>query len=155
MKKFLLTTFMVVLMTSSSFASDEKKDNVAGIQDTNAAVKYFEDELSFTAGPGSVKAVVEGRQSGVIIDLRKKEHFEKGHIQGAINLPFDEWDGFEGTQTDFPGLQTDKMNYLYCYELLCNLSQKAAKKFASLGYPVKEVKGGFKSWQEHDYPIEK
>lgn len=63
---------------------------------------------------------------GVIIDLRKKEDFDRGHIPGAINMPFDKFDGFEGEQIEFPGLSKTKINYLYCYELLCNLSQKAA-----------------------------
>ncbi len=125
------------------------------IQDTAMAFKYFEEELNFTAVPGSVKKVTEGKMDGVIIDLRKKEHFDKGHIPGAINLPFDQYDGFEGQHSEFPGLSKDKINYVYCYELLCNLSLKAAKQFAALGYPVKEVKGGFTAWEEHGYPIEK
>lgn len=125
------------------------------IQDTQAAFRYFSDELNFTVGPGTVKMVTEGQLDGVIIDLRKKEHFDQGHIPYAVNLPFNEYEGFEGEQKDFPGLSKNKINYVYCYELLCNLSQKAARKFASLGYPVKEIKGGFKSYKERGYPIEK
>jgi rhodanese-related sulfurtransferase len=37
----------------------------------------------------------------------------------------------------------------------CNFSYKAAEKFSRLGYPVKVVKGGFKAWEEHRYPVEK
>ncbi len=37
---------------------------------------------------------------------------------------------------------------------LCFLSQKAAQKLATFGYPVKEVNGGFKAWKDHAYPIE-
>jgi len=150
--RFLQISLLVTSLISPAYAasSDQQK-----IQDTQAAVKYFEDELNFTTNPGSVKKVSEGKVEGVIIDLRKKEHFDKGHIPGAVNIPFDKYDGFEGKQTEFPGLSKNKINYLYCYELLCDLSQKAAKKFASQGYPVKEVKGGFKAWEEHNYPIEK
>ena len=101
------------------------------IQDTARAVRYFEEELSFTANPGSVKKVTEGKLEGVIVDLRRKEHFDRGHIPGAINLPFDQYNGFDGQQVSFPGLSKDKINYVYCYELLCNLSQKAAREFAA------------------------
>lgn len=139
-----------VIFSASAESNDQQK-----IQDTQAAVKYFENELNFTANPGSVKKVSEGKVDGVIIDLRKKEDFDKGHIPGAINIPFDKYDGFEGSQTEFPGLSKTRFNYVYCYELLCNLSQKAAKKFASLGYPVKDIKGGFKAWEEHNYSVEK
>jgi len=145
-------SLVVLSFVSSAHAGSNDQTQ---IQDTQAAVKYFEDKLNFTAVPGTVKKVSEGKVEGVIIDLRKKEHFDTGHIPGAINIPFDKFDGFEGAQTEFPGLSKDKINYLYCYELLCNLSQKAAKKFAALGYPVKEVEGGFKAWEEHDYPVEK
>ncbi|NRB11091.1 MAG: rhodanese-like domain-containing protein [Rickettsiaceae bacterium] len=157
MKKYFFTMLLVLFFTMQSEAIESNNK----IQDTNAAMKFFEDQLNFTAGPGSVKKVVQGKAEGVIIDLRKREHFAQGHIPGAINLPFDEWEGFEGQHTKFPGLSKDKINYVYCYELLCNLSQKAAKKFASLKYPVKEMKGGFETWKKHNkehpnnYPIEK
>ena len=149
--------FIKILLVATSFAtsahaasSDQQK-----IQDTKAAARYFEDELNFNANPATAKKVSEGKIQGVLIDLRRKEDFDKGHIPGAVNIPFDKYDGFDGSQTEFLGLSKTKMNYLYCYELLCNLAQKAAKKFASLGYPVKEIKGGFDAWKERDYPIEK
>ena len=151
MKKHLLTILIVLSFSNSVFALE----NSGKIQDTEAAFKYFQDELNFTVDPGTAKKVSEGKLDGIIIDLRKKEHFNKDHIPGAINLPFDKYDGFEGDQKDFPGLSKDKINYVYCYELLCNLSQKAAKKFASLGYPVKEIRGGLKYYKKHLYPIEK
>ena len=124
------------------------------IQDTAAAVKYFENEMRFTTNPGGVKAGIK-ENNVVIVDVRREADFKAGHIPGAINLPFDKWDRFQGDQKEFPGLSRDKYNYVYCYELLCNLGQKAAKKFASLGYPAKEVKDGFQSWNDHKYPIEK
>ena len=158
MRNILLKLTLLVSAINASLAVENTKkvtESNQKVQDTEAAFKYFSDELSFTAGPGTAKKVSEGKLDGVIIDLRREEHFDKGHIPGAINLPFNKYDGFEGNQTDFPGLSKDKINYVYCYELLCNLSQKAAKKFASLGYPVKEIKGGLKSYEEHLYPIEK
>ena len=145
-------SLVVISLISSAYAAS---DTQMRIQDTQSAAKYFEDKLNYTANPVSVKKVSEGKAEGVIIDPRKKEHFDKGHIPGAINIPFDKFDGFEGQQTEFPGLSKNKMNYLYCYELLCNLSQKAAKKFADFGYPVKEVEGGFKAWEDHNYPVDK
>ena len=122
----MLTILILLSFSNSVFAVE----NSGKIQDTEAAFKYFQDELNFTVDPGTAKKVSEGKLDGVIIDLRKKEHFNKGHIPGAINLPFDKYDGFEGDQKgqkDFPGLSKDKINYVYCYELLCNLSQKQQK----------------------------
>lgn len=148
-----LQIFLLVL--GSIFTVYAVPDDHKKIQDTQAAAKYFEDKLNYTANSMSLKKVSDGKVEGVIVDLRRKENFEQGHIPGAINIPFDKFNDFEGQQTEFSGLSKNKINYLYCYEHLCNLSQKAAKKFASLGYPVKEVEGGFKAWEEHNYPVEK
>ncbi len=152
-KKYLtyLLAITITLIATSTFADNK---TVTQVQDTKAAVKYFEDEMNFTINPGGVKSAVLEKHDVVIVDLRREEHFNAGHIPGAINIPFDKWDKFEGDQKEFPGLVEGKFHYVYCYELLCNLSQKAAKKFATLGYPVKEMKGGFKAWKNHHYPIE-
>ena len=130
---------------------------INSLQDTHRAAQYFMDELNYTTNVVEVKSVIEGKKekSAVIVDTRAAKDFAEGHIPGAINLPYTDYASFEGSEKEFPGLKKDQLNYVYCYELLCNLSQKACKKFASLGYPVKDIKGGFKSWKEHDYPIEK
>ena len=143
----------VALSACSQYSNKDALFN--SIQDTDAAVKYFNDEMNFTTNPGGVKSAIGRQEKITIVDVRKESAFKDGHIPGAVNIPFDKWQTFEGSQTEFPSLRKDGFNYVYCYELLCNLSQKAAKKFASLGYPVKEVKGGFQSWKDHNYTVEK
>ncbi len=126
------------------------------IQDTERASNYFENELNFTVYPVNLHGVIANKnQRFTIIDVRKVADYNAGHIPGAINLPCDQWDYFEGKQLEFPGLIRNGFNYVYCYALLCDLSLKAAKKFASLGYPVKEIKGGAQSWKKHGYTFEK
>ncbi len=96
-----------------------------------------------------------GKQRITIVDVRSADEYAKGHIPGAINIPYEKHESFEGSETEFPELRKDGYNYVYCYQLLCNLGQKAAKKFASLGYPVKEIVGGFEEWKAGKHPIEK
>ena len=50
------------------------------------ASKYFKNELDFTAMPGTVKNA--NPKTCVIIDVRKKEEYDKKHIPNALNLPF-------------------------------------------------------------------
>lgn len=148
-----LTTLAVspVIAHAASTVDTQNK-----IQDSAKAVQYFEDLLNFETNPSGAKSVVDGKVKNVtIVDVRAAKDYAAGHIPGAINLPFDQYSKFEGNETEFPGLRKDGFNYIYCYELLCNLGQKAAKKFASVGYPVKEIAGGFESWKDHNYPIEK
>ncbi len=119
------------------------------------AEQYFENKLSFNINPDGLKEAIDSKQQKiVIIDVRSGKAFRDGHIPGAINIPFNEYNFFEGDKKKFFGLIKDDFNYVYCYSLLCMLGQKACKKFASLGYAVKEVKGGFKSWQDYGYDIE-
>ena len=126
------------------------------LQDTQKAVEYFTQEMDFKTNPHGVKAVLDGKVKNVtIVDVRSKADYAKGHIPGAINIPWEDHESFEGSEKEFPVLKKDGYAYIYCYELLCNLGQKAAKKFASLGYPVKEIVGGFEEWKAGGNPIEK
>jgi rhodanese-related sulfurtransferase len=147
-------TFLAVplLITSSSvcFAASDQPS-----QDSAKAVTFFQNELAFKTNPYGTKRIIDEKAKNVtIVDVRTAKDFKKGHIPGAINIPYDQYNGFEGDEKAFPELRKDGMNYIYCYAHLCNLSQKAALKFARLGYPVKEIVGGFEEWKNHQYPIE-
>jgi rhodanese-related sulfurtransferase len=158
LSRFVLAGYISLFTVSTGFCenTDKESDNPKKLQDSAKAVEYFQNELNFATNPHGVKQVVDGEVKNVrIIDVRDAKTFAKGHIPGAINVPYEKYDSFDGPETEFPGLQKDGFNYVYCYEHLCNLAQKAAKKFASLGYPVKEMVGGFEEWKEHQYPIEK
>jgi len=128
----------------------------APLQDFKAAVAYFTSELEFTTNVHGMKSVVDGKRPRVtLVDVRSKADFNAGHVPGAINIPYEAHQKFEGTEKEFKELRKDGYNYVYCYEHHCNLAQRAARKFASLGYPVKEVIGGYKEWVARGYPIEK
>jgi rhodanese-related sulfurtransferase len=142
-----------LLLTTSSTVHCTPAES---LQNSQQAVEFFTHELEFKTNPHGAKAVVDGKVKNVtIVDLRTANDFAKGHIPGAINVPWDQHKSFDGDETSFPELRKDGYNYVYCYELLCNLGQKAAKKFASLGYPVKEMVGGFDEWEKKGHPIER
>jgi rhodanese-related sulfurtransferase len=42
----------------------------------------------------------------------------------------------------------------YCWGPGCNGATKAALEFAKLGYPVKEMIGGFEYWAREGLPVE-
>lgn len=148
---------VAMIPITSAQCQTETMDNTHQmmVQDTAKAAQFFENELNFKTNPHGVKAVLDGKIKNVtIVDLRTAKDFAEGHIPGAVNIPFDEHKGFDGNETSFEKLRKDGYNYVYCYQLLCNLGQKAAKKFASLGYPVKEIVGGYQSWKQANLPIE-
>jgi len=115
--------------------------------DTNKAVDFFRAKLEFTTGPVELQSLIEAEENIIIIDVRAAEDFATGHIPGAVNLPKDRWDTFDG-------LQHDKVNIVYCYSQVCHLAAEAALQFAEEGYCVMELEGGFDEWKRHELPIE-
>jgi rhodanese-related sulfurtransferase len=113
-----------------------------------AAREYFEDKLAFTTGPVELDRWIKtGEDNLVVVDVRAAEDFAKGHIPGAINVPKEKWDRPQG-------LGNDKTNVVYCYTQQCHLAANACVRFASLGYPVMELEGGFEAWKDSQLDIE-
>ena len=115
--------------------------------DPEKARRYFADKMAFTTGPIEVASNLKQGTALVIIDVREAEDYRKGHVPGALNLPYDKWSSREG-------LRKDVLNVIYCYSPVCHLAAMAAVEFAGEGYPVMEMDGGFETWKEKDLEIE-
>ena len=109
--------------------------------------EYFEAKMAFTTGPVELERMMKQGQVNVV-DVRAAEDYAEGHIPGAVNLPKDKWEALGG-------VRKDKTNVNYCYSQVCHLAAAAALEFASKGYPVMELEGGFRTWKEHEMDIEK
>lgn len=119
----------------------------ATLPDIERAREYFDDKMAFTTGP--VELDRDRREGGcVIVDVRAAQDYAKGHIPGAVSLPQETWDRPAG-------LERGRVNVLYCYSQVCHLAAKAAARFAAAGYPVKELEGGFKGWEQHQLEVER
>src|SRR5579859_7409614 len=116
-------------------------------QDPQRARAYFENKVAFTTGPIELSRQLENRTLN-IVDVREAEDYEKGHIPGAVNLPKASWENAARS------LSKDKTNVVYCYSQQCHLAANACVAFASKGFPVMELEGGFEAWQEHDFETE-
>lgn len=79
------------------------------------------------------------REQTVIVDVGKRIRFEKRHINGAVNIPYDEM--IEGKYN----LPHDKIIILYCDR--GGTSMMAAKYLITHGYEVKNVVGGLRSYR--------
>jgi rhodanese-related sulfurtransferase len=115
--------------------------------DPQKAREYFANKMAFTTGPVELARNLKNGNNIVVIDLREAEDYRKGHIPGALNLPAEKWSTTEG-------LRKESLNVLYCYTHVCHLAATAAVEFASRGYPVMEMDGGFEAWKENDLEIE-
>jgi rhodanese-related sulfurtransferase len=86
----------------------------------------------------------------VVIDARSPEAFAAGHVPGAVNLPHASIDEASAAAAVPEGA----VAVTYCAGPHCNASTQAALRFARLGYPVKEMLGGWDFWCRDGYPVE-
>ncbi len=118
------------------------------ITDPAEAKEYFAAKMAFTTGPVELERMMQQGEAINIVDVRAVEDYAAGHIPGAINLPKNQWQTLQG-------LRKDKINVVYCYSQVCHLAAAAALEFAGKGYPVMELEGGWKTWKDGEFDIEK
>ncbi|MFI5712977.1 rhodanese-like domain-containing protein [Kribbella sp. NPDC051620] len=114
------------------------------------AVEYFAGKLRFETDPSDVAADIGAGVTGwVLVDSRSQESWDQGHVPGAIHLPTREI-AARAADVVPPGIPV----VTYCWGPACNGGTKAALEFAKLGYPVKEMIGGFEYWTREGLPVQ-
>lgn len=117
-------------------------------RDAVKAIEFFEQKLEFEIGPIGLKFALEAKEPLQIIDLRTPELYAKSHVPGAINIAIEDLDKY------LPKLNKDVVTVVYCYNITCHLSAKAALHLAKKGYRVKELIGGFNDYAAANLPTE-
>ncbi len=117
--------------------------------DHSAAIQHFAAKLAFETDVSDVHAALESGDAGfVLIDSRGDAAWAQGHIAGALHLPTREIAvrAVEQVPAGTPVVT-------YCWGPGCNGATRAALEFARLGYPVKEMLGGYEYWVREGLPI--
>lgn len=110
-------------------------------RDTQIAEDFFAEKLAFTLGPVELKKMLEDKKVK-LIDVRRKEDYDEGHIPEAKSMPKEE---LKGRLTE---LSNEDIYVIYCYNQQCHLGAAAALVLAKNGYPVMELDGGFEVWSK-------
>lgn len=85
------------------------------------------------------------------VDVRDKKYYDKQHIAGAVSLPLLELR--EKAPSVLP--QKDEFIVVYCVDVNCPMSEKAAKILTSLGYGnVFVYRGGILEYMDAGLPLE-
>ena len=114
------------------------------------AHKHFMSRLAYETDPSDVYADLKnGIQNIIIIDARSPEAYARGHVPGAINLPYKQIDAITTGS-----MSKDKVIVAYCAGVHCNASTKAAERLASLGFQVKMMIDGVDGWKKEGFPVE-
>ena len=83
-----------------------------------------------------------------VLDVRPKEEFEAGHVQGAINIPIEE---LQRHLKDFePGQEV----IAYCRGPHCILAFDAVAQLRKGGLQARRLENGFPEWKVAGLPVE-
>jgi rhodanese-related sulfurtransferase len=114
------------------------------------AAAHFAARLSFETDVSDVHADLEAHTPGlVVIDSRNTQAWEQGRLPGAVHLPTAEITA-RASRLIAPGTVV----VTYCWGPGCNGATRAALEFATLGYRVKEMIGGYEYWVREGLPVE-
>ncbi len=94
-----------------------------------------------------VDSVKHGVSSLVLLDMRDRDDYRKGHIKGAVSMPIEEID------KRYQDLPRDKEVVTYCYNQYCHLSARGALKLVEHGIPAKEMNVGWSEWVKLGHPL--
>ncbi|WP_329100410.1 rhodanese-like domain-containing protein [Micromonospora sp. NBC_01699] len=114
------------------------------------AVAHFAARLAFETDVSDVHADLEAGVSRlVVVDSRDDLAWRQGHLPGAVHLPRAEI-GRRAAAVVPAGATV----VTYCWGPGCNGATRAALEFAGLGYPVKEMLGGYEYWVREGFPVQ-
>ncbi|MEU7590804.1 rhodanese-like domain-containing protein [Micromonospora sp. NPDC049230] len=117
--------------------------------DPATAAAHFHNRLRVETDVSDVHADLSARTPGLfVVDSRGAAAWAQGHLPGAVHLPTAE---IASRAADLipPGSAV----VTYCWGPGCNGATRAALEFARLGYPVKEMLGGFEYWVREGLPV--
>jgi rhodanese-related sulfurtransferase len=113
------------------------------------AVKHFQEMLGFETYCWDVhESLKSANPDFIVVDVRGRNAFAKGHVKGAINIPHH--DMTANRMAEYP---KDRLFVVYCAGPHCNGANKAALRLARLGLPVKMVIGGVTGWIDEGFTL--
>ncbi len=90
-------------------------------------------------------------RQATFVDARDASNFQKGHIKGALNLPWH--DVQEQFMAVAPHMDPDIPIITYCDGEFCALSHDLAFFLKEMGFNVKVMTGGWDAWTKADMPV--
>ncbi|TQV87802.1 rhodanese-like domain-containing protein [Aliikangiella coralliicola] len=119
------------------------------VADSAESLQHFENLLRFETDCWDVHhALTNDRKDFVLLDVRADILFDKGHIDGAENLPHHKMN-----ETALAKYSKGTLFVVYCAGPHCNGTEKAAIRLAKLNRPVKKMIGGVTGWLDEGFEL--
>ncbi len=130
---FIVSLFLVTGCTTTGTQTAKKVEDTSWMFEDIVDAAFVKDHVA-----------VPMPKTVMVIDARPyKTKYVKGHIPGAVSIPFSEFD----KKKDLLPKDTNTLLIYYCGGVKCKLSHKSAKKAQKLGYKnVKVFAKGFPQW---------
>jgi rhodanese-related sulfurtransferase len=113
------------------------------------AAAHFEAQFTFETDCWDTHdALRRGAPGFVLLDVRSRALFAKGHVPGAVNLPHAKI--IAAKLSEYP---KSTLFVTYCAGPHCNGAARAAARLARLGYAVKLMAGGMTGWIDEGFEL--
>ncbi len=122
----------------------------AGLSTDSAQTSESQDGLTISIEEAKALFLA---QAVLFIDTRSRESYKEGHIQGAKNLLYGEFDGMY--KEVLKNVANDCLIITYCSGGGCNSSEHVALALLDKGYSnIYVLNNGWARWQEYNLPVE-
>jgi rhodanese-related sulfurtransferase len=107
--------------------------------------------VSSLISPEELNAQTSEGTTPFVIDVRGSGEYASGHVQGAVNIPLDQ---LARRLADIP---QDRPVITYCnmHHRGESRGERGAAELRRLGIQARTLDGGYPSWSDHGFPVEK
>ncbi len=145
MKKYFITIIVAIMLVLAGCSCSKEADNAAN---TSTSRSVNEENKDMTAknntykqiGQEEAKEMMKRDDGHIIVDVRRQDEYDNGHIAGAVLIPN------ESIGTSQPEQLKDLDQIILVYCRTGNRSKQAAQKLADMGYTNVYEFGGINTW---------
>ncbi|MFC4138417.1 MULTISPECIES: rhodanese-like domain-containing protein [unclassified Microbacterium] len=112
-----------------------------------ARLAHVDARLAYEIDVVAAAEAVE-RGEAVLVDTRRQESWDHGHIAGALHLPNKTLDA------GIAGLPRDRTLIVYGWGPGCNGATATARVLLAAGLDTRELFGGYEYWVRNGFPTE-
>lgn len=138
MRRVLIVLVMAVCLAGCGSGGSESTSGVSGgVAESMAEAAAGYRQIS----QEEAKEIMDSEDNIVILDVRRQDEYDAGHIEGAVLVPN------ETIGAEPPAELPDKGQKILVYCRSGNRSKQAAQKLADMGYTNVYEFGGINTWK--------